>query len=245
MTNDSSVFDTNNVVHFFYKGQWLGDCDVETTAYTYYASMECPKLLELMKTDRTLATDVLDYLNSLGDPLFPKAGTDYEDETDVDNVDIDELYDVLMQELGYEYMDYLADEQYDFNANIGGLEVFVGEVADGAVYGSTKPKYFADMVSASYGPESEDGYEYLVEDDDDDYKYYVAGYFDENCRGVDDNLNSGDFDAILDKAHELACAGDYVEIKNLVNGKSHYYTSDQWMEAIEMGDVPSSVYDLV
>ena len=101
------------------------------------------------------------------------------------------------------------------------------------VMGSTKPKYFANMVNASSEP------------DEDDYKYYVVGYFDSNCRGIDDNLNTGDFDAILDKAHELACNGDYVEIKNLDNGKSHYYTPDQWLDAIDLGGVPDSVYDLV
>ncbi len=237
MANDSSVFDTNNVVHFFYKGQWLGDCDVETTAYTYYASMECPKLLELMKTDRALATDVLDYLNSLGDPLFPKAGTDYEDETDVDNVDIDELYDVLMQELGYEYMDYLADEQYDFQAVIGGLEVFVGEVADGAVYGSTQPKYFANMVSASSTDSPYD-------ENDELYKYSVKGYLQENLRGLMDEFYSNDFQEVVDYALDMS-QGLYQEFENQITGKSIVITPDDWGEASQYGEYPDGLYSIV
>jgi len=99
-------------------------------------------------------------------------------------------------------------------------------------------RYKANMVSAS----SSDSH---YDDNGELYKYYVAGYFDSNLRGLDDNLATGDFDEAIDKAHELASNGDYVEITNEITGKSHTYSPDEWMEAIDFGgEVPYSTKDL-
>ena len=84
----------------------------------------------------------------------------------------------------------------------------------------------------------------LQAEDDSDPKYYVAGYFSSDLRGLDDNLATDDFSTALDFAHELASNGDYIEIINEVTGKAKSYTPDQWMEAIEFGDVPSDVYEV-
>ena len=84
----------------------------------------------------------------------------------------------------------------------------------------------------------------LQAEDDNDPKYYVAGYFSSDLRGLDDNLATDDFTTALDFAHELASNGDYIEIINEVTGKAKSYTPDRWMEAIEFGDVPSDVYEV-
>lgn len=114
-----------------------------------------------------------------------------------------------------------------------------GEDSEVTINASTRPKYFADMISAS-----DDGYEQLAEDEDDYYKYYVVGYFDIQQRGVDNNLQTRYFSEALDFAHDLACNGDFITIKNLITGDFVTYTPDEWMEAIELGDVPSSVYTI-
>jgi hypothetical protein len=97
---------------------------------------------------------------------------------------------------------------------------------------SNKTRYMANMVSAD------------TDVDEEDFKYYVAGYFDSRLRGLDDNLATNDFDEALNKAHELASNGDYVEITNEITGKSHTYDPDEWMEAIDYGDIPESARDL-
>jgi hypothetical protein len=341
-------------VKFFYEGKFLGACDPE--------NMHCDKLLDLMQSNKEVASEVLEYMNSLGDPVFPREGTDYEAETEVDNVDINELYSVFMQELWYDYED-TKSMGYDFYVGgsylLPGFEIFDGQVSEGvdlsssskinaanepsepnadvmkladqffkeakalvdyfryhnknlnsrqdelienlsdaidsrstiaareaienlkyntkrmtneqsykveelycklccaggkyqglgrsykedSVTGSTK--YGADMCSigASYGPESEDGWEQLAESEDD-YKYYVAGYFDNLMRGLSDNLSTDSFDAAIDFAHDMASEGCFVEIKNLITGEAQYYDSNVWMDNIERGGVPEEVYEL-
>lgn len=117
---------TDEQVKFFYEHKFLGACDPE--------NMHCDKLLDLMKSDKAVASEVLEYMNSLGDPVFPKEGTDYEAETDVDNVDIEGLYSVFMQELGYDYDD-TKSMGYDFYVGgsylLPGFEIFDGPVSEG------------------------------------------------------------------------------------------------------------------
>lgn len=211
-----------DMIKFFYKHQFLGACDPDY--------IECEALYDLMKSNKAVASQILEYMNHLGDPVFPVSEEDWgTPETNVDNVDLWELYTAFMQELDYEY-DEDKSMGYDFcvypDFQPWDLEIFEGEVAeDNVVTGSTE-------VTAS-GKAT------------DSYKYYVAGFFDKTCRGIDDNLNTGDFDAIVDKAHDLASHGDYVLIKNMATGESQFYTPDEWMEAVELGGVPDAVYDLV
>lgn len=112
-----------DMVKFFYKGEFLGACDPEY--------MECEALYDLMESDKAVASQVLNYMNSLGDPVFPVSEDDWgTPETNVDNVDINELYNTFMQELEYSYSDF-PDEFY-----VGGdyllpdFEIFIGEVAE-------------------------------------------------------------------------------------------------------------------
>lgn len=112
-------------VKFFYKHEFLGACDPEY--------MECDKLYELIKSDSRAATQVLHYMNSLGDPVFPTKEGGYEPETDVSKVNIDDLYYWFMRELEYQYQDdmsmgfgFLVDadfQPWDF-------EIFDGPVAE-------------------------------------------------------------------------------------------------------------------
>lgn len=75
-------------------------------------------------------------------------------------------------------------------------------------------------------------------------KYYVAAYFDENKRGLDDNLATNDFDKAISFAHDCICNGNFVEIKNTETGNSHTYKPDEWLECINLGDIPVSVREL-
>lgn len=122
-----------------------------------------------------------------------------------------------------EYWEYVKDHPFNLKP--------------ASITSSTGTKYLANMVSAS---SSDSRYD----ENDELYKYYVAGYFDSNLRGLEDNLATHDFDEALDFAHKLASNGDYVEITNEITGKSHTYSPDDWMEAIEFGEVPSSTKDL-
>lgn len=99
---------------------------------------------------------------------------------------------------------------------------------------SEDTKYFANMVSAS-----QDKMLYPVS-----CKYYVAGYLNGFGRGLMEDFCSDDFSAVLDKAHEMASEGLYITIKNEETGETKDYDSDMWFEAIDLGDVPSDVYDI-
>ena len=93
-------------------------------------------------------------------------------------------------------------------------------------------KYFANMCN-------------IGASSNDDYKYYVAGYFDNLMRGLSDNLSTDSFDAALDFAHKMANDGCFVEIKNLTTGEAQYYASNVWLNNIDQGGVPEEVYELV
>jgi hypothetical protein len=69
-------------------------------------------------------------MNSLGDPVFPVSEEDYgTPETNVDNVDIDELYYWFMKELSYDYDDHYESIGHFYN-DTGDFEIFDGPVAE-------------------------------------------------------------------------------------------------------------------
>lgn len=131
-----SRFGTDDQIKFFYKHEFLGSCDPNY--------VECDAVLALLKSDTRAATQVLNYLNSLGDPVFPTEPGGYTRETDVSKVDIDDLYATFMQELEYEYADDL-DAGFGFVVDSdapGGwdFEIFDGPVAEENVVSTTKIK---------------------------------------------------------------------------------------------------------
>lgn len=152
---DSGKFGSENQVKFFYKGKFLGSCDSDY--------IECPELLNLMESDKEVATLILNYMNSLGDPVFPVSEEDWgTPETNVDNVDITDLYNTFMQELDYEYRD---SETMGFGFYVGGdyllpdFEIFDGPTVDD-VESSTKIKASRyDNVPGYRAPEG--GYLYI------------------------------------------------------------------------------------
>lgn len=75
-------------------------------------------------------------------------------------------------------------------------------------------------------------------------KFYVAAYFDENMRGLEDNLMTDNFDEAIDFIHHYANNGNTVEIKNQITGERQVYSPDEWMEEIEYGDIPQQVKKL-
>lgn len=152
---DSGKFGSENQVKFFYKGKFLGSCDSDY--------IECPELLNLMESDKEVATSILNYMNSLGDSVFPVSEEDWgTPETNVDNVDITDLYNTFMQELDYEYRD---SETMGFGFCVGGdyllpdFEIFDGPTVDD-VESSTKIKASRyDNVPGYKAPEG--GYLYI------------------------------------------------------------------------------------
>lgn len=118
----AATMPNDDQVKFFYKGEFLGSCDPEY--------MECDKLYELLESDTRAATQVLNYMNSLGDPVFPTKDGGYEAETDVSKVDIHELYNLFMQELYYSYQDFPEDFYVGGDYLLPDFEIFTGAVAE-------------------------------------------------------------------------------------------------------------------
>lgn len=114
--------------------------------------------------------------------------------------------------------------------------------ACGDIKSSTKPRYMADMVSAS---SSDSAYD----ENDEPYRYHVAGYYSVDSNGhpygLAESLYTNDFDEALETAHTYCGNGDYVEFTNQITGMSLDYDPDDWNEAIEYGEFPTSVYDLL
>lgn len=126
-------YGSEDQIKFFYKNRFLGACDADY--------IECPALLELMKSDRDVATSILNYMNSLGDPVFPVSEEDWSTpETDVSKVDIDDLYATFMQELDYDYSDFPEDFYVGGDYLLPDFEIFVGSVAEDNVVSSTRIK---------------------------------------------------------------------------------------------------------
>lgn len=118
---------TDDQVKFFYNGKFIGSCDP--------GYIECESLRDAMYSDTELSSLILEYLNSLGDPVFPVSEEDWSTpETDVSKIDIDDLYSTFMQELQFEYDDFPKEFYVDLSVPRSGkhtLEIFTGAVAEG------------------------------------------------------------------------------------------------------------------
>ena len=135
-------YGSDEQMKFFYKNKFLGACEP--------GFAECPKLLELMESDKEVATSILNYMNSLGDPVFPISEEDWgTPETNVDNVDITDLYNTFLQELDYEYRDFPDDFYIGGDYLLPNFEIFVGPVAEDNVVGSTSSSVTASANDSS------------------------------------------------------------------------------------------------
>jgi hypothetical protein len=74
--------------------------------------------------------------------------------------------------------------------------------------------------------------------------YKVRGYYDRNYRGLSDSEEFRDFSKAIDFTHEIASRGSFVVISNYETGVEKRYTPDEWMEAIEFGEVPEDVKEV-
>lgn len=138
----TSRFDPNQM-HFFYNGEYLGSCEP--------GDAWCPKLLLLMGSDADVATSILGYMNSLGDPVFPVSEEDWgTPETDITKVDIEDLYNAFMLELDFEYKDFPDDFYVGGDYRLPGFEIFVGPVAEENVVESATEIIFMPEIDKKY-----------------------------------------------------------------------------------------------
>ena len=154
-----------DTMFFYYDGNLLGKCSADAA--------ECSNLLELMRSDREVATGVLNYLNSFGDPVFPVSEKDWSiAETNVDNVDIYDLYTMLMQELDYQY----SDTGSVYVDQIPGVEIWVS--SNNQVMANTKRQGAAEESEDEDYIDDEDDFE---EDDfEEDFDEDEGDYVDED-----------------------------------------------------------------
>ena len=134
----ATEIDPNKTVHFFCNGELIDECPADAIASEPFYNV--------MLNDPEIATAVMDYLNSFGDPIIRVSEDDWHTaETNIENVDIRDLYETFIWWIQHEYDDW-GELYVD---SIPGCEIFTGEVVDEYVASSTEPKYMANMVSCS------------------------------------------------------------------------------------------------
>lgn len=79
---------------------------------------------------------------------------------------------------------------------------------------------------------------------DEDYRYYIAGYYDNLMRGLSDDLCTDSFTEVLDFANDLANDGLFIHIENTQTGSQVSYDANVWLAAVENGDVPEDVFEV-
>ena len=82
---------------------------------------------------------------------------------------------------------------------------------------TTKPKYFANMVSASNDPELDD--EFLVE-----------GYYDNQRRGLAESAETSDVSSLNELIYDYANKGYYIVVHNLTDGTITEFSADNWFD---------------
>ena len=146
--------------------------------------------------------------------------------SDVESIYIGTIYDDEGNSVG----DFESNSDTLMAENFLTDQISYTELIDATTNVATKPRYFANMVSASMSYDGD--------------KYYVAGYYDNLMRGLGDDLSTDSFDAVLDFANELANEGYFIKITNTQTGSEVHYDSNVWLAAIENGDVPEDVYEV-
>lgn len=103
--------------------------------------------------------------------------------------------------------------------------------------GSTKPRYMANMVSASI---DEDGFEQLIDTDEDDStweepKYIARSYYGTNYSGLEDDFSTDDPSELIDWIWEHASRGGYIEVEGPKDRIR--LDPDVLAENVEFGDI--------
>lgn len=96
--NSYSGYTVPEIIYIYYDGKLIDKWDINS-------SDSCENLYQLLLTDREAATDILNYMNSLGDPVFPNLDNWDIPETDISKIDIDELHGTFLKELYLDYSD--------------------------------------------------------------------------------------------------------------------------------------------
>ena len=113
------------------------------------------------------------------------------------------------------------------------------------IEGATEPKYFANMVNASYeGCDYQPNFRF-----NDDYsgeeesvgKYHAYSYYDSKCYGLEDDFISDDPSAVVDWIWDHAAQGGYIELSG--PDGSIRLDPDELAERVEMGDIGE--YDII
>lgn len=83
--------------------------------------------------------------------------------------------------------------------------------------------------------------EELAENAKYEMTYEIRGYFDGNMRGLAESISVDTNDAMIDHVHSYCSNGDYVKVFNNRTGANVNICPDEWMESIELGDVPEYI----
>lgn len=142
-----------DIIHLYYKGRKIDDTDADDIKFT--------ALKGLIRTDEQAATQILDYLNSLGDPVFPVSEEKWSvPETDVSNVDLYDLYHTFLDAVGYEYDDTDFSTTDEFYMQFGDFEIFS---SDEIIESTTKVTgAIKDMHGKVKSDDYRTGYLYLL-----------------------------------------------------------------------------------
>jgi hypothetical protein len=96
------------------------------------------------------------------------------------------------------------------------------------------PKYMANMVSAS-------SFDSANDENDELYKFHVAGYLQKSFAGLMEDWYTNDFEEALEHASEMGAQGLYVRIENQIDGRYRTITPEEWEEAAEYGEYPDHI----
>lgn len=83
---------------------------------------------------------------------------------------------------------------------------------------TTKPKYFANMVSAS------------VDDGDYNDEFLVEGYYDNQRRGLAESAETSDVSSLNELIYDYANKGYYIVVHNLTDGVITEFSADNWFD---------------
>ena len=135
-----------------------------------------------------------------------------------------------LRKLFLHYMEMLRDDSLSVGYIASDLSDTLYNMFSG-IEATTKPKYFANMVSAT---SSDSAYD----ENDKLYTYCVEGCYSADSNGhpygLADSLYTNDFNEVLREASNMANQGLYITIKNQETGDINEYSPDEWDECLDL-----------